>query len=170
MPYVDPLVIQNPATGVVASALWGDTVRDNFEYLVSPPRCSINGTATVTSSGVLTGLNGQTEDYDTDGMHIVTHSYMDINTAGRWAVSATASFEASASGTHRYLEVYQLNTSTRYTMQMVPPVAAGYFTVLSGTRFLSLTTGDTIQIRGRQDTGGALSVTLDDFTAVWLGR
>ena len=46
MPYTDPQTIHNPATGTVAPATWGDILRENSEFLIDPPACSVTHSTT----------------------------------------------------------------------------------------------------------------------------
>ena len=41
MPYVDPQTIDNPTAGNPIPAAWADQVRNNLEFLIAPPTCSV---------------------------------------------------------------------------------------------------------------------------------
>ena len=170
MSYVDLNTIHNPATGTVAPAAWGDQVRDNDEFLIDPPVCSVKATvAQSIATGTTTVLVAGTEVFDNDGMHstVSNTSRITIQTDGRYLVLATVRFIANATGV-RFAE-FRRNGATLDTI--ATSVGIGTLeTVISGSRAFVLTAGEYVEVVAHQSSGGNLDVGLMDFTAVFLTR
>jgi hypothetical protein len=170
MSYVDLNTIHNPTTGGIAPASWGDQVRDNFEFLIDPPACSVRaGSAQSLTNGVTTVLTAGVENFDNDGMHstVTNTSRITIQTPGRYLVSALTRYAVNASG-GRILSLF-VNGAANHdlTAVMASPSTDSF---LSGVKSFVFVAGDYVEVRATQYTGGALNVTLEDFTALFVTR
>jgi hypothetical protein len=170
MPYVDLNTIHNPSTGGIAPASWGDQARDNFEFLIDPPTCSVKAAvAQLLTSGVTTVLAAGAESFDNDGMHstVTNTSRITIQTPGRYLITALARYAVNATG-DRHLGL-RVNGAGNH--DLVSVLAAPTFdTFLAGTKSFVFAAGDYLEVRATQNSGGNLNVTLEDFTAVFITR
>jgi len=170
VPYVDLNTIHNPATGTVPPAAWGDQTRDNFEFLIDPPACSVKGSSAQSiNNGTTTSLNAGTETFDNDSMHstVTNTSRITIQTAGRYLVFALVRYAANVTNA-RTLGLL-VNATTNHDLTNVDAASTGD-TFLSGSKSFVFSVGDFVECRATQYSGGALNVTLEDFTAVFITR
>jgi hypothetical protein len=170
MAYVDLNTIHNPTTGTAAPATWGDGVRDNFEFLVDPPACSVySSVAQAVGNNSISALGANAENFDNDSMHSnsVNPSRITINTAGRYHLFAVVRFDSNGTGQRMFRFIK--NGTTDYIVAQIPAVT-GVNHVMSGSRTLVLAAADYVQVECRQTSGGALDVTLDEFAATWFTR
>jgi hypothetical protein len=171
MPYVDPQSVHNPATGTIAPAAWGDTIRDDLEFLVDPPACSVfHSVVQSTSSGVSTALAADSENFDNAGMHstVTNNSRITIQVAGRYLLLATMEFANNATG-WRSTGFFINGVFSPIGGQTVPP-AGSQTTRLSATRTRVLAVGDYVEVQSNQNSGVALNVGLAEFGVVFLTR
>lgn len=171
MAYVDTDIIHTPATGAVAPAAWGLQVRDNLEFLVEPPACSVfNSVAQSLANSTLTVLNANSEAFDSDAMHstVTNNSRITIQTAGRYEFCATVFFASDPDGT-RFIE-FIVNGTTRYNIMQIASAGASQETILTGSRKLDLAVGDYVEVRARHIAGAALDVTLNEFSTEYSTR
>lgn len=174
MSYVDLNTIHNPATGTVAPAAWGDQVRDNLEFLIDPPACSVfASSAQSVANGTTTSLNAGSENYDNDAMHstVSQTSRITAQTAGRYEISATVAF---APGTGRRITSFLVNGTTTLDgdsrVSAVTGGAAGVTDRVSINRTVTLAVGDFVEVQVNQNSGGNLDVTLNEFVAMFRTR
>lgn len=171
MAYQDLNVLHNPSTGGVAPASWGDQVRDNFEYLIDPPVCSVfNSAAQSLTTGTDTVLTANSENFDNNTMHstISNTSRITFQTAGRYLLNANLTFATSSTGV-RKTEFY-LNGTTPLTGMLINATASPFLTDLQATRTRTFIVGDYVEVRAFQNSGGNLNVTLVEFVALFLTR
>lgn len=171
MAYVDLNTAHNPATGTVAPAAWGDQVRDNLEFLVDPPACSVFHSAAVgTTNATILNLLANSENFDNNAMHstVSNTDRITAQTAGRYLFFCTVTFAANATGAR--LVQFQKNGVTAFNMAHSAPTPSGRDTDLSGVRAIDMAVGDYVVVQARQDSGGALNVTLKEFGAAYLTR
>lgn len=173
MTYIDPNTIHNPATGTVAPAAWGDVVRDDLEFLIDPPACSVfHNTTQSLVTATLTVLSANSEFFDNDAMHstVTNNSRITIQTAGRYLVLGVVRFATSGAGNARLLQ-FLVNGTTQYEVQQVGGTStAARDTLLSGSRLIVLAAADYVEVRARQDTGGNLATNLEEFGATFITR
>lgn len=169
MPFVDPNTIHNPATGTVAPATWGDTIRDDLVFLNDVPTCSaFNNTTQTLNTGVTTVMTANSERWDNDAMHstVTNTSRITIQTEGRYSVASTVKFDAHATGV-RGVD-FLVNGTTAYEAAGSTAVGAGVAEVLTSQRYIDLNASDYVETRAVQTSGTNLGVTLSDFTALRL--
>lgn len=169
MPYVDPNTVHNPSTGTVAPAAWGDVVRDDLEFLIDPPACSVfnSGNQSVPTATV-TVLTANSEFFDNDGMHstVTNNSRITAQTAGRYLTMSAVSF---ATGTGSRTVSFLLNGSSTLNAILLPAVS-GNVTRVVALRLITLAAGEYVETRVSQDSGGGLDVALVEFGATYLTR
>jgi hypothetical protein len=173
MPYVDLNTIHNPATGTVAPASWGDQVRDNDEWLIDPPSCSVKGSGDNIPNNTLTALTCDTELYDNSAMHstVTNNTRITINTTGRYLFTATIQFASSGAQQGYRQGDFQVNAGTHFFGMIVPCVTdAGIQTTICFQRLMVLTAGDYVELIARQTAGGALVSSPIEFGALFLTR
>lgn len=161
MPYVDPNTVHNPATGGVAPASWGDTVRDDLEFLVAPPQFAARATATQNvSTATDTVLTAPTEDYDTDSMHSTTTntSRGTAVTAGKYRCSAIVAWDSDTTGRREVR--FLVNGSTQHTVGVV---AASTQVTQNVQKMLVLAAGDYVEVQVWQNSGGTRTPQLLQF-------
>lgn len=172
MSYVDLNTVHNPSTGAVAPAAWGDGVRDNFEFLIDPPSCSVHqaGTIQTVATGTVTALTADTERFDNNGMHSTVSftSRITAQTAGRYLVSTTQTFDVG-SGTGVRGSDFFVNGTTVYAGSGIPAHATSTVAITT-VRFVIMALGDYVEARTIQTSGGNIGVRLNDFTAIFLTR
>jgi len=171
MPYVDPQTVHNPATGSVIPAAWGDTVRDDLEFLIDPPACSVyHNTTQSLSDDTTTACLANSENYDNDSMHSTSSSTSRITatTAGRYLLYATVAFDAS--GTGRRLVYMRVNGTTSYLLNSIVPPNSPTTCVVPVFKTLVLAATDYVEVMANQNSGGALNVTLSEFAATFVTR
>jgi len=169
MPFSDPNLTHNPATGTVAPASWGDIVRDDLVFLNDRPTCSaFNNTTQTIATGSTTVLTANSERWDNDAMHstVTNTSRITIVTEGRYLVGSTVQFDAHATGV-RGVD-FLVNGATAYPASGSTKVDSGVAEVLTSLRFIDLNATDYVETRAVQTSGTNLGVTLQDFTALNL--
>lgn len=175
MSYTDPDSVHVPTTGAVAPAAWGTVVRDDLEFLIDPPSCSVfnSGTQSVPSqTSPFTILNADSENFDNDGMHstVSNTSRLTVQTAGRYWVQTVVSFDADATGGLRGCRFVVNGSSQVNTGASLPPAASGN-TVINAAFPFTLAVGDFVEVEVRQNsTGGNLGVLLAEFSASFRTR
>lgn len=170
MSYTDPNTVHNPATGTVAPAAWGDVVRDDLEFLIDPPACSVsNSSSQSIASGSSVVLNANTEAFDNDAMHstVTNNSRVTAQTAGRYLLVSTVQF--AANGTGRRGVNFLVNGTTNFSAAFAAPLAANAI-IVPGIRLVTLAATDYVEARAFQDSGGALNVDLIEFAVTFLTR
>lgn len=172
MPYQDPNVVHNPATGTIAPASWGDTIRDQLQYLSGGfPHCSVYGSAAQSlTNNTTTNLLANSENSDIGGLHSTStntdRATVPAGEGGLYRVSAVISYAANATG-YRVLN-FRVNNTTDYNVTVLDTNAtASLATTMSGSRSMVLAAGDYVVVQAYQNSGGALNCTLLDFTVEW---
>lgn len=171
MAYVDLATIQATDPGDILTAAWCDQARDNGEFLIDPPACSIyNSSAVSLTTGIGTVLNADSENYDNDSMHstVSNTSRITIQTSGRYLITATMEFSANATG-YRMIQILLNTASIAHSVVRLNAVSgAATFTQTAITSVLAA--GDYLEAQGLQGSGGGLNTTLREFTAQFLTR
>lgn len=171
MAYVDLATIQDTDPGDILTAAWCDQARDNQEFFIDPPACSVyhNTTQTKSSSTSLSTALANSENYDNASMHSTSSntSRITIQTAGRYEVGVVLSWAANS--TNNRATAFLVNGTTDYIvdLRVSPSVnSAG----ISGSRTLVLSAGDYVEVAVWQNSGGDLALTLTEFYAIFRTR
>lgn len=173
MAYVDISTLMTIAPGEPLPAAVVQQIRDNQEFLIDPPACSVYNTAAQSvPTGTNTALTADSETYDNDSMHSTASNTHRITaqTAGRYLFFASVEFAASTGGHYRDL-LFVTSGSASFGRTMLPQVNSGSIATLVvsvGTRVL--TVGEWVQVMVRHNAGVNLNVTLREFTALFLTR
>jgi hypothetical protein len=167
--------VHNPATGTVAPAAWGDQVRDNLEFLVDPPTCSVEASSDVTlADNSTTALAAATENFDNDSMHstVSNTSRITIQTAGRYLFLATVRFDAaSGSGAGIRRVSLRVDGTTSYGGMQAIGATTNQIRI-QATRSLVLAAGQYVETTALSIPGGGQTtpVHLDEFFVMFLTR
>lgn len=171
MAYVDPNTIQDTDPGDTLTAAWCDTVRDDLEFLVDPPTCSVYGSAAQSiPDDTTTTMLADSENHDNDSMHSTSSNTGRITaqTAGRYLFNGTVEFAANSTG--RRLIYLRVNGTTSYLLYSSAAPTSPTTAVGSFTKTLVLAAGDYVEVRANQNTGGSANATLAEFAGIFLTR
>ena len=145
--------------------------RNNDEFLIDPPACSVfNSAAVSVATGTSsTALTANSEQFDNNAMHstATNTSRITIQTAGRYLFVATVAFAANATGNRRL--AFRVNGSTVYESTLVGGTATNSI-VLTAPRMLTLAAADYVEALIWQTSGGNLDVTLHEFACTFITR
>lgn len=170
MPYVDVQTIHNPSTGSVAPAAWGDGLRDNQEFFIDPPGCSVfDGTGQTLSNASAAALACGSETFDNDAMHstVTNPSRITAQTPGRFLFLVTVEFGTSATGIRQAF--FRTNGTT--TLQGSRHNAVTTFgNIFQAVQMIVLAAGEYVEAMGYQSSGGNLSCIPREFAAAFLTR
>lgn len=121
------------------------------------------GSALSINSATYTPVNFTGEAYDTSAMHdnSTNNTRITVGTTGYWLAEACITFAASALGTERIVEFYLSGSVPLERTHAVFSATADTSVTLSCV--FHLTSGDYIECRVYQDTGGALNITNNGF-------
>lgn len=172
MAYVDLATIQATDPGDILTAAWCDQVRDNGEFFIDPPACSVYHPASATlTNNTLTVLAANSENFDNDSMHstVSNTSRITCQTPGRYLFIANITFDANATGGRLLDFAVNGTTLTGSGMQLPSPGSSAPIN-LSYARMITLAAGDYVETRARQVSGGGLVVTLIEFGATFMTR
>ena len=98
----------------------------------------------------------------------VNTSRITIVTAGRYLCMAELLYPANATG-NRGGQFY-VNATTQLSGQLTPAAVSPNGTNVQVVRTYVFAAGDYIEVRGYQNSGGALNVTLEEFALMFLTR
>ena len=177
MAYADPATIQATDPGDPLSAAWCDQVRDNGEFFIDPPACSISdmtGSSVPTATPTLLG-GASTETFDNDSMHSTSSSQsrITVQTPGRYLFMSTVTYASHAGADDSFLRVsLRVNGTTSYGgMQIKGQTAASQAVRIQATRALVLAAGDYVETLVQHTLGGTVNpVTLDEMFCMFLTR
>jgi len=171
VPYVDLNTIHNPATGTIAPAAWGDQARDNLEFLVDPPFCSVFNSAAVSlADNTATAMLANSENFDNDAMHstVSNTSRITIQTTGRYQFIGSVNFAGDADGVRQV--AFRIDgTTTIPPSSQVGGTATGSIG-LTLVANIALTAGQYVECIARHTAGNALNCILQEFSAMFITR
>jgi hypothetical protein len=174
VPYIDTNTIHNPATGTAIPAAWGDQVRDNLEFLVDSPVCSISDTSTTVNSATLVVLGATaTENFDNDAMHsnVTNRSRITIQTSGRYLFLGNAYTDSFTGTLHAFFRIsFRIDGTTAVGGTQLKNSTATEAVRLTAARSLVLTAGQYVEMTTQHSLVGSIQVTLDEFVAQFLTR
>lgn len=171
-PYVDPQSIHNPATGLKPPASWGDTVRDDLEFLIAPPsvhahRSAAQSIATATATAV---QFSSVDVWDTDAFHDPasnnTRLTVPAGLAGRYVLFGTTTFSANTTG-RRFIALRRNGVETEWGTSHEPNNALHRVPVAGE---VELSVGDYMELWVYQDSGASRDVTASHLTMRWVSR
>lgn len=128
-------------------------------YILTPPACSITNSAPIsTDDDVDKVLTFDTERYDNDSMHstVTDTDQVFFNTAGLYLVTVDVAWAANATGS-RKVSVYK-NGIHQVGHAARTSASASFPTGVTCAFVEPFVVGDSIRVRTRQDSGGALNV------------
>ena len=173
MSYVDLALIHDPVTGAVAPASWGDQIRENLEFLIDPPACSVNhSTNQSVPNATVTALLADTEQFDNDSMHSTSSntSRITIQTGGRYLIFATVRTGSNQTG-HRQVQIRANGDQVNSAYNIGRHDAAGdASTVISGSRALVLSAGEYVECTLEHNAGIDVTTALEEFAAYFMTR
>ncbi len=164
MPWVAP---STRATGyLVTAAVWNQDAVANPKFLARPPSVRVQkSTEQSIASAVWRSMSWNTEVWDTDTMWSSTAATrLDVNTAGKYLVSASIGWAASTAGVERHVGIAVGGSSTAapaYAKQSMEADVGTIVRRMTVTDIIRLTSTQYIRIQVYQDSGGALNVQHD---------
>lgn len=151
-------------------------VRDNLNFLYSPPSCRVyhNAAQAATTAVALTvALNS--ERFDNDTMHdtVTNNSRITFTTAGHYIVIGDIEFAANATGV-RVVGISHSSAGILAETEYAEVSAAGV-SVLNVSTMYAMSAADYVTIFAYQNSGGNLNVNSDtafspEFMAHWMGN
>lgn len=171
MAYADLLTIQATDPGDILTAAFCDQARDNGEFLIDPPTCSVYGSAVQSiPNSTDTAMLANSEYFDNDAMHSTSSntSRITAQTAGRYLLISSVSYAASAAA--RVLTRFRINGTTTYSTDSRAAIGGATPDQVSITRTFVLAAGDYVETIVNQNSGGASDVTLQEFAAIFMTR
>lgn len=169
MAYVDISTLMTIAPGEPLPAAVVQQIRDNEEFLIDPPLCSVMASnALAVANGSATALPANIELFDNDSMHSTSSNTerITIQTPGRYRFSTRVEFASSGSGA-REIRFYKNSLVLGAAFSMNPN--AGILVVTTYWEDVSVA-GDYYHVTVVQTSGGSLNVTLRNFSATFLSR
>lgn len=149
-PYVDPQTVHNPTAGGVPPATWGDTIRDDLEFLVERPSAKMENDSTTVSvaqafvkMGYEAGAVWDTDSFITDSNTFTIPAGL----AGKYWVQAHT--RASSTSASQLFALY-VNGS-----RVAQDAMAGANLQFGVRALLDLAVGDTVDSRCYQSSGTA---------------
>lgn len=163
MAYVDPNSIDNPTTGNAILASWGDTVRDDLDWLsTSMPHARVYNSAAIShaTSGSNQIITFNSERYDTGSCHSTVSNTSRLTVpsggGGVYSIGGCVGFLANATGV-RYAYIV-VNGATTIALNTAPATSAIDTRVTVACDYL-LAAGDYVELGAYQNSGGALNMT-----------
>lgn len=180
MAYADLTTVQATDPGDPLTAAWCDQVRDNDEFFIDPPACSVDGLGSPQSvaDSTLVVLSAPNEKFDNDSMHSTSSntSRITAQTAGRYLIGATVNWQQILENNVPLLLNIIRNgggAGDAFNIAQLPAInRSGFTTAMSGALTLVLAAGDYVEARVRQDNSlnVAINCTLEEFYAIFLTR
>lgn len=179
MPYTDPQSGHNPTAGATIPASWGDTVRDDLQWLAGAssgpkPSCRVYNSAAISvANNANVALTFNSERFDNAAMHSTSSntSRLTVPTggAGLYLLGGSVAFAANSTG-YRYISIY-LNGATHLAINLSPAMS-GNDHYLAISTLHALSDGDYVELVVAQTSGAAVNVLTagnysPEFWAIW---
>lgn len=170
-----------PRTWVVGematAALLNTYARDNFNAIRDQASCRIrkNATAVSLATATETKVNFDTTDFDTLGtMADLVNMRINFTQAGKYLLGGAVAYAANATGIRRATIFYHdtvANTDTAIIGTIDEGISTTFNVVTCAGAF-DCKSGDYIELRAYQDSGGALNYTIQGIYApvLWAAR
>ena len=169
--YADLNTIQTFNAGDILTAAAMQQNRDNHEFFIDPPACSVfNSTTQNVATSTEGTLTANSESFDNDSMHSTASSTEDITaqTAGRYLAFTTVNFAADADGSRRLF--FRQNGATAFECFNIPAGSSVSTVRITGIRAITLADGDTVSTHIIHTAGNSLAITLEEFGLLFLTR
>ena len=171
IPYEDPILTDDPATGESILSTWGRRIRQNQVGFDAPPACKgVMASAMPLSSAVVTVVEFDGANiWDTDGFHdpsgANTRFTVPAGLGGRYLVEVQIPFSLNSSG-YRGLQL-QVSGGTPLINNTDLPIPAVH--VMQSTGELDLGAGDYVEVLAYQNSGVTLDVGVNPYQYLgWL--
>ena len=168
--YTDPQSIHNPTAGSAIPATWGDTVRNDLEFLIAPPMvmCA-NASTTIVTGGAMVPFTNAADLWDTDAFHSDTNSTritIPTGLGGRYNIQAAVWWDTDTAGSYRQIEAIKGGATP-----LVDIIAAPATYVRQSFSFdVALAAGEYIELFAGQNSGGTRTITGARFGIRWVSR
>ena len=169
-----------PSTAVAGStaltaAFWNEQVRDNTNFLYTPPMCRVYRSTNLTGYTSFTEITWDAEDFDTDSMWS-SGTDITINTPGVY-LATTNLYVIAASGTMTRVGCAILYNGSLRSLANYPVESADAAYVEKSDVF-NLSAGDTISAAAYITGGSTYSIganvpenhTTSRLSVVWIGK
>lgn len=172
--------------GDVYTASAHNVIVTDVNNLIVPPACRVTRTTALSiANASFVALNFDSTTYDTDSFVGATKTYVTVNTAGIYSVTATLGYGAVAAGIRAIILVRNptlsgsgdtttISSGTRIGATFLTNVgAAGNQTTLSVAATYAFTAADTLSLGIYQTSGGSLGIDSTDglhLGLTWLGK
>jgi hypothetical protein len=160
MAWVNP---STRATGaLITAAIWDQDVRANTEFLARPPSVSLQkSTEQSIANASWRSVSWNTENWDTDTMWSSTApTRIDINTSGKWELSATVSWDTGSGLRIVGFTVGGSTTATPSPLLDRRQITSEY-AIATVTDTRSLTSTQFVRLQVYQANGSALNLSHD---------
>jgi len=172
--------------GDVYTAVAHNVIATDVNNFIVPAACRVTRTTALNvANNTFVALNFNSTTYDTDSFVGATTTFLTVNTAGIYSITATLGWGAVAAGIKAIIFVLNptlsgsgdtttISSGTRIGASFLNGVgAAGNQTTLSAAATYAFAASDKISLGLLQTSGGALGVDSADglhFALTWLGR
>jgi hypothetical protein len=172
--YVDLATIHVPSTGGVAPAAWGLQIRENQEFMIDPPACSVFNTTTQNvGTTAFSVMLATSENYDNDGMHstVSNTGRITAQTAGRYLFAATIAFGPTNLDSNVALSVSLLVNGTTRLDGVGGNLGNGAVgSVATVVRTVVLSAGQYVESEAWHADANTIACTLREFSALYMTR
>ncbi len=171
--YTDPQSVHNPTAGSAIPATWGDTVRNDLEFLIKPPMCKVHQTTAQT--GLTFPTATATEDWDTDSFHSgsTNPSRLTIPTGlgGRYVINGQIVWDTNATGNR---SVIIRKGGGTYLNGQSTYVANANGTAMQAEAIADLAADEYVELLAFQNSGGSRDLALGNCGIVlslrWVSK
>ncbi|MDG4762377.1 hypothetical protein [Micromonospora sp. WMMD710] len=118
------------------------------------------------TSGTITGVTFDTEDWDNAAMFAPSSTVITLPVAGLWAFAAFGAFTSNATGLRRLL--IDVNATSTYPYIDSRPAVSGDNTHVTLTDTHVAAAGDTLQLFAHQTSGSTFNLLANCRLAAWL--
>ncbi|MCZ7376554.1 hypothetical protein [Micromonospora sp. WMMC250] len=118
------------------------------------------------TSGSITVVPFDAEDWDNASMFSATSSTISLSVAGLWGFAAFGAFASNGTGLRRLL--VDVNSTSSYPTINSRPAVSGDNTHITVSGSHVATAGDALQLFAHQTSGGALNLLAGSYFTAWL--
>lgn len=130
-----------------------------------------DSTGQTVADNTTTTLSADSELFDNDAMHstVTNTSRITVQTAGRYDFTCRVNFQADITDGRRVIQM-RYNGTTTTTLLSVRAVVDGNSQTISGSMKAIMAASDYMEVRVLHTAGNNLTVTLQEFTALFITR